>query len=112
MCPRFRRCFLFRSGLATDSLCLAIGGSSDFAHYSQSHQSQQAESSLCRDPQLGRCSTDYLFTSSCSPPHVAMTQLLSVTGGQLRQRGTLTLRCTLTLKRTGVPVPGTEIFEG
>src|SRR5439155_4737718 len=31
-----------------DSLCLAIGGSSDFAQWSQSHQSHQAVSSLCR----------------------------------------------------------------
>src|SRR6478672_6205657 len=49
-------------------------------------------------------STDYPFTSSCSPPRVATTQLLSVTGGKLRQRGTLTLLCTLTLKRTSAAV--------
>src|SRR5213075_889861 len=46
--PVFRRYFLFRAGLAPDSLCLAIGGSSDFAQWSQSHQSHQAVSSLCR----------------------------------------------------------------
>src|ERR1044071_9306781 len=46
--PVFRPCFLLRAGLATDSLCWAIGGSSDFVHYSQSHQSHQAVSSLCR----------------------------------------------------------------
>jgi len=51
-------------------------------------------------PLSGHYSTDYPFTSSCSPPRVATTQLLSVTGGKLRQRGTLTLLCTLTLKRT------------
>ena len=45
-------------------------------------------------------STDYPFTSSCSPPHLAVTQLLSVTGVKLRQRGTSTLRCMLTFKRT------------
>ena len=52
-------------------------------------------------------STDYPFTSSCSPPHLAVTQLLSVTGVKLRQRGTSTLQCTLTLKRTrrGHPPP-------
>lgn len=45
-------------------------------------------------------STDYPFTFSCSPPHLAVTQLLSVTGVKLRQRGTSTLRCTLAFKRT------------
>jgi len=45
-------------------------------------------------------STDCLFTFSCSPPHLAVTQFLSATGGKLRQRGTLTLPCTLSLKRT------------
>ena len=99
--PVFRQCFLLRAGLATDSLCVAIGGSSDFALLRQSHQSHQAVSSLCRNPWLGCSSTDYPFTSSCSPPRVATTQLLSVSGGKLRQRGTLTLLCTLTLKRTG-----------
>ena len=48
-------------------------------------------------------SADYPFTSSCSPPHLAVTQLLSVTGVKLRQRGTSTLQCTLALKRTRVP---------
>ena len=55
-------------------------------------------------PFLGHCSTDYPFTSSCSPPRVATAQLLSVTGGKLRQRGTLTLLCSLTLKRTSPPI--------
>ena len=45
-------------------------------------------------------STDYLFTFSCSPPHLAVTQLLSVTGGKLHQGGTFTLLRTLTPKRT------------
>jgi hypothetical protein len=63
-------------------------------------QSHKAVSSLSRNPHSSRSSTDYPFTSSCSPPRVATTQLLSVTGGQLRQRGTPTLLCTLTLKRT------------
>ena len=98
--PVFRQCFLLRAGLASDSLCVAIGGSSDFALLRQSHQSHQAVSSLCRNPWLGCSSTDYPFTSSCSPPRVATTQLLSVSGGKLRHRGTLTLLCTLTLKRT------------
>ena len=51
-------------------------------------------------------STDYLFTFSCSPPHLAVTQLLSVTGGKLHQGGTLTLLRTLTPKRTSAPVLG------
>jgi len=51
-------------------------------------------------------STDYLFTFSCSPPHLAVTQLLSVTGGKLHQRGTLTLLRTLTPKRTSATRPG------
>ena len=100
-----RPCFLLRADLAPDSLCVAIGGSSDFAQYSQSRQSHQAVSSLYRNPRLGRSSTDYPFTSSCSPPRVATTQLLSVTGGKLRQRGTLTPLCTLTFKRTSAAVP-------
>ncbi len=50
-------------------------------------------------------STDYLFTFSCSPPHLAVTQLLSVIGGKLHQRGTLTLLRTLTPKRTSATVP-------
>ena len=45
-------------------------------------------------------STDYPFTSSCSPPRVATTQLLSVPGGKHRQRGTFTLQCTPAPKRT------------
>jgi hypothetical protein len=56
----------------------AIGGSSDFAHCSQSRQSHKAVSSLCRGRSVARSSTDYLFTSSCSPRRVAGTQLLSV----------------------------------
>src|SRR5256885_6909488 len=44
--PVFRRYFLFRAGLAPDSLCLAIGGSSDFAPWSQAPQSHQARSRL------------------------------------------------------------------
>ena len=109
--PVFRQCFLFRAGLAPDSLWFAIGGSSDFAHYSQSHQSHEAVSSSCRGVSLSLSSTDYLFTSSCSPPHVAMMQLLSVIGGKLRQRGTSTLLCTLLPKRTSAPVPGAATFE-
>ena len=98
--PDFRPCFLFRSGLAPDSLCVAIGGSSDFAHCSQSHQSHQAVSSLCRGRTAPVSSTDYPFVSSCSPQRVAGLQLLSTRGGKHRHRGTCTLQCTLSLKRT------------
>src|SRR6266705_2455918 len=56
----------------------AIGGSSDFVHYSQSRQSHKAVSSLCRGRCFAHSSTDYLFTSSCSPRPVAGTQLLLV----------------------------------
>src|SRR5438477_3804815 len=63
--PVVRRYFLFRAGLAPDSLA-AIGGSSDFVHCSQSHQSHQAVSSLCRARTSPVSSTDYLFVSSCS----------------------------------------------
>ena len=98
--PVFRRYFLFRAGLAPDSLCLAIGGSSDFAHWSQSHQSHQAVSSLCRGRMTPVSSTDYLFVSSCSPHPVGGLQLLSTRGGKHHHRGTFTLQCTLSLKRT------------
>jgi len=50
MRPVFRRCSLLRAGLASDLLCVAIGGSSDFALCSQSRQSHKAVSSLCRGP--------------------------------------------------------------
>ena len=103
--PVFRRYFLFRAGLAPDSLCLAIGGSSDFAQWSQSHQSHQAVSSLCRGRITPVSSTDCLFVSSCSPHPVAGLQLLSTRGGKLRHRGTFTLPCTLSLKRTTAPGP-------
>jgi len=79
--PACRRCFVFRAGLAPDSLCIAIGGASDFVRYSQSHQSHEAESSLCRGARGSLCSTACPFTVRCSPPRVATMQLLPVTGG-------------------------------
>ncbi len=98
--PVFRPYFLFRAGLASGSLSFATGGSSDFVHHWQSHQSHQAESSLFRGRPTPVCSTDYPFVSSCSPHRVAAMQLLSTRGGKLRHRGTFTLPCTLSLKRT------------
>ena len=47
-----------------------------------------------------RTSTDYLFTSSCSPPRVATAQLLSVTRREAPPVRDLHPLCTLTLKRT------------
>ena len=102
--PAFRPCFLFRAGLATDSLWVAIGGASDFVRCSQSHQSHEAESSSCRGASSSLSSTDCPFTSGCSPPRVATTQLPSVTGGKLRQRGTFTLQCACCPKRTSAGV--------
>ena len=98
--PVSRRCSWFRAGLASDSPCRAIGGSSDFARCSQSRQSHKAVSSLCRGPSWPVSSTDCPFVSSCSPHHVAAMQLLSTRGGKHRHRGTSTLLCTLILKRT------------
>src|SRR5882762_3834238 len=65
----------------------ATSGSSYFAHCSQSRQSHLAVSSLCCGPCLVPQSTDYLFTSSCSPPHLAVTQLLSVSGVSSTREG-------------------------
>src|SRR5687768_3178998 len=78
---RYRRFFGLRTSLAVSSVA---SGRIEFVS----------------QPTLGRSSTDYPFTSSCSPPRVTTTQLLSVTGGEHRQGGTLALLCTLTLKRT------------
>jgi hypothetical protein len=49
----------------------ASGGSSDFVHCSQSRQSHISRIEFVSRV-LAHCSTDYPFTSSCSPPHVAM----------------------------------------
>ena len=94
--------------LAPGRLCLrfawaAIGGSSDFAHYSQSRQSHKAVSSSYRGIVHPLSSIGCLFASSCSPPHLTVTQLLSVHGGKLRHRGTSTLLCTLSLKARARP---------
>ena len=103
--PVSRQCSWLRAGLASDSPCRAVGGSSDFAHCSQSRQSHKAVSSLYRGPSWPVSSTDCPFVSSCSPRPVARTQLLSTRGGKPRHRGTSTLLCTLILKRTSATVP-------
>ena len=76
--PLLRQCFWLRADLAPRFTFPAIGGSSDFAHCSQSHQSHKAVSSSCHRRYFACSSTDYPFTSSCSPRPVARTQLLSV----------------------------------
>src|SRR5881397_547715 len=108
--PVFRQYFLFRAGLAPDSPVQAIGGSSDFVHCSHSHQSHLAVSSLCRGRTTPVSSTDCPFVSSCSPHPVAGLQLLSTRGGKHRHRGTFTLQCTLSLKRTSAGILPAGIF--
>ena len=51
-------------------------------------------------PRRHRSSTDYPFTSSCSPPRVATTQLLSVTRREAPPARDFHPLCRLTLKRT------------
>ena len=81
--------------------CPAIGGSSDFAHCSQSRQSHMAVSSLCCGSSLARqfygLSVHFrlLSTSRCRD---AVT--FSCLAGKHRQGGTSTLRCALAPKRT------------
>ena len=95
----------FGSGRLGHRLALqASGSSSGFTHYPQVRQSHQAESSLCRRALPHVFSTDHPFTSSCSPPALAGSQLLSVNGGKLRHEGTFTLLLTYAPKRT-VPAP-------
>ena len=111
MRPRSRQCFWLRAGLAPDSRLTAIGGASDFAHYSQSRQSHKAVSSLCRNARWRRCSTDYPFTSSCSPPRVTTTQLLSVTRREAPPARDFHPPCILPLKRTSAAVPAAATYE-
>ncbi len=51
------------------------------------------------------CVTDQSFTSSCSPPRLAATQLLSVTECQntLTETFTLLIRCNYRRTRSGFP---------
>ena len=98
--PLFRQCFLLRTGFASDSLCQlsAVRRTSLITRSLVS----RIRPYRVRFVNLSRSisSIGCLFTSSCSPPHLAVTQLLSVHGGKLRHRGTSTLLCTLSLKRT------------
>ncbi len=60
-------------------------------------------------PNRVRYPTDWLFTSSCSPPHLTMTQLLSVT----ELWHTLTRIFTVLLKRlSGRTGPGLRRDDG
>jgi hypothetical protein len=51
-------------------------------------------------PSRHRCSADYPFTSSCSPPRVATAQLLSVTRREAPPVRDFHSLCTPTLRRT------------
>ena len=84
---RYRRFFGFRSVVAVSSVA---SGRIEFV--SRAHDAPVS-------------STDYLFVSSCSPHPVAGLQLLSTRGGKHHHRGTFTLPCTLSLKRTTAPGP-------
>ena len=100
LCAPVPAMLVFRTGLATGSPC----GLPAVLRTSFTARSLISRIWPYRVRVVGRHwthrSTDYLFTSSCSPPHLAVTQLLSVTGGKLHQGGTFTLRRTLTPKRT------------
>ena len=50
--------------------------------------------------------TGWLFASSCSPPRLSATQLLSATKGQLPAVGTFTQLLECAHGRTSTPVPG------
>ena len=98
--PLSRQCFLLQAGFASDSLwrLSAVRRTSLITRSLVSRiwpYRVRIEGSLKTLSSIG-C----LFTSSCSPPHLAVTQLLSVRGGKLRHRGTFTLLCMLSLKRT------------
>ena len=89
--PVSRPCSLLRAGLAPDSLAWAIGGSSDFALYSQSRQSHLAVSSSCRGasgPAVLRTIRSLPVALHLVSPRRSYFQLL---GRKLRPRGTLTL---------------------
>ena len=98
--PLFRLCFLLRTGLASDSLC-QLSAVLRTSYIARSLVSRIRPYRVCFGS-LSRLlsSIGCLFTSSCSPPHLAVTQLLSVCRGKLRHRGTCTLLCMLSLKRT------------
>ena len=90
---RYRRFFGFRSVVAVSSVA---SGRIEFV--SRAHDAPVS-------------STDYLFVSSCSPHPVAGLQLLSTRGGKHHHRGTFTLPCTLSLKRTTAPGPRAQRLD-
>src|SRR5205823_6464092 len=90
---RYRRFFGFRSVVAVSSVA---SGRIEFV--SRAHDAPVS-------------STDYLFVSSCSPHPLAGLQLLSTRGGKHHHRGTFTLPCTLSLKRTTAPGPRAQRRE-
>jgi hypothetical protein len=97
--PHPWHCFALKDGLASDlTVCLSVVlRTSCIARRLVSRISPYRVRMTLSTP--GQ-STGCLFTFSCSPPHLAVTQLLSVRGRKLRHRGTFTLQCTLPLKRT------------
>jgi hypothetical protein len=82
----YRRFFGLRSFLAVSSVA---SGRIEFVSQCFRHHS----------------STDYPFTSSCSPPRVATTQLLSVTRREAPPVRDFHPLCTFTLKRTRARSP-------
>ena len=100
LCAPVPAMLLFRSGLATGSPC-GLPAVLRTSFTARSLISRIWPYRVCVvGLHCAHRSTDYLFTSSCSPPHLAVTQLLSITGGKLHQGGTFTLLRTLTPKRT------------
>src|SRR5262247_199775 len=103
--PRSWRCFLFQVGLAPDSLW-SLSAVLRTSYIARSLVSRMKPYRVRVASSLRACqSIGCLFTFSCSPPHLAVTQLLSVSGGKLHQGGTFTLRCTLSFKRTSAGIP-------
>ena len=76
--PPQRRCFGSASGLAPDSPC-RLSAILRTTLITRSLISRMWPYRVCVAGRFfARCSTDYLFTSSCSPRRVATPQLLSV----------------------------------
>ena len=112
--PPFRPCALLRSGFAPDSLwrLSAVVRTSliPSSLISRIRPYRVCVAALV----LGRRSTDYPLTSSCSPRGIAGSQLLSVTRWVAPPVRDFHPLYTLTLKRTGraTPLPvnlGTEL---
>src|SRR6266853_720943 len=89
--PQTLQCFLLRAGFASDLLGqLSAVRRTSFTARSLVSRIWPYRVRIA-DRSRPVCSIGCLFTSSCSPPHLAVTQLLSVCGRKLRHRGTFTL---------------------